>query len=239
MADFEDCFCEDSSRKDFLCGVAASAATPLLGSAVVGQELSKAPQAKALDDPNITHGKITYRSGADTVDGYLARPKKKGRHPIVIVVPGNQITEEYIPNTAAILAQAGFVGLAVNIFALVPETASTEERRKILDAKITDERIFQDIQAGIDYLRAQPFVRSKGVGITGFCFGGRNALLFSARSKDVKVVVSFYGNVVRVNGVRSSRAVWPMDIVKQIRVPVQGHYVMRDQVIAPADDKRF
>src|SRR5688572_30483990 len=114
------------TRRDFLCEAAAIVAGVSLFNSEVLSQQTNAPIIKALDDPNITHGKVTFRSGADTIDGYLSRPKANGRYPLVIVVAGNRISEEYIPNTTAILAQGGFVGLAPNIFSLQTDSMSGE-----------------------------------------------------------------------------------------------------------------
>lgn len=197
----------------------------------------KVPLTNALDDPSVIHGKVTFRSGAGMIDGYLSRPKAKGRHPVVIVVAGNTISEEYIPNTTAILARGGFVGLAPNIFALQTDSMSAEEKRKIFITQITDEHVFRDVQAGIDYLKGQSFVKRKEIGIIGFCFGGRIALMFAAESKEIGAVVSFYGTL-RLPP-EANRAVNPFDVVSKIKTPVQGHYALKDTGIARSDVKKF
>jgi carboxymethylenebutenolidase len=99
----------------------------------------------------------------------------------------------------------------------------------------------QDVQAGIDYLKTQSFVkRNNRVGVAGFCGGGRLGLLFSTRSKDVKAVVSFYGAVdYRARKHKTDPAPNVLDVVKQIDVPVQGHYGMLDEVAPAADAKLF
>src|SRR5438105_1353194 len=130
---------ENLTRRDFLCGAAAIVASVSMLSSEVMSEQSQVPVVKPLDDPTITHGKVTFKSGDDTIDGYLSRPKAKGRYPIVIVVAGNQISEEYIPNTTAILAQRGFTGLAPNIFTLQTDSMSADEKRKVFVTQITDE----------------------------------------------------------------------------------------------------
>jgi carboxymethylenebutenolidase len=184
------------------------------------------------------------------VDAYLARPVRKGRYPAVVVLPGNWITEPYIPETTAMLAQGGFVGMVVNTFYLFPKRATFEESRqipweetqKILREQITDELIYRDTQAGVDFLKSQPFVKKGRQGVMGFCFGGRNALLFAARSPDIGAVAPFYGPVVSLPGVtREERPKQPLDpdIVKKIRVPVQGHYGTKDRNIGLAEVKQF
>lgn len=228
---------ENLTRRDFLCGAAAIVAgVSMPGHEVLSQQ-SNVPKAKALDDPNITHGKVTFKSGTNTIDGYLSRPQATGRYPVVIVVAGNRISEEYIPNTTAILAQGGFVGLAPNIFSLQTDSMSAEEKRKIATTEITDEHVFRDIQAGIDYLKKQSFVKRKRIGITGFCFGGRSALMFAATSKEIDAVVPFYGTL-RLPP-EANRPVNPFDIVSKIKAPVQGHYALKDTGIEQSDVKKF
>lgn len=225
------------TRRDFLSGAASMVAgVSMLNSEVLSHQTG-APVIKALDDPNITHGKDTFTGGAGMIDGYLSRPKAKGRYPIVIVVAGNAISEEYIRNTTAILAQGGLVGLAPNIFSLQTDSMSADEKRKIFNTQITDEHVFRDVQAGIDYLKRQSFVKRERVGITGFCFGGRIALMFAARSREIDAVVPFYGNLRLPT--EFNRPVNPFDIVSEIKAPVQGHYALTDTGIAQSDVKKF
>jgi carboxymethylenebutenolidase len=249
MADEQDSQNEGMTRRGFLCGAAAAAVAgvSMLTSTAIGQQ---PPEARAINDSSITHGKVEFKSGDHTVDGYLARPLKKGRFPAVIVLPGNWITEPYIPETAAMLAQDGFVGMVVNTFYLFPKRPTFEESRqipweetqKILREQITDELIYQDTQAGVQFLKSQPFVKKGKQGVMGFCFGGRNALLFAARSSDIGAVVPFYGPVVPIPGVtRAERPTQPLDadVVKRIRVPVQGHYGTRDRAVELQPVRQF
>ena len=248
MSDPRDPQNEGLTRRGFICGAAAAVA----GVSVFNSNaLSQQPnEQRALEDPAITHGKVEFTSGDHMVDGYLARPVKKGRYPAVIILPGNWITEPYIPETAAMLAQGGFVGMVVNTFYLFPKRATFEESRqipweetqKILREQITDELIYRDTQAGVQFLKSQPFVKKGRQGVIGFCFGGRNALLFAARSSDIGAVVPFYGPVVPIPGVtRAERPTQPLDadVVRRIRAPVQGHYGTKDRAVELQPVKQF
>ena len=97
-------------RRDFLkAGAVSVAGFGALGAADPGKQ----PPTRVLDDPRVEHGSVTFtHHGKATFDGYLARPKANGAFPGVLVITGNTITEEYIANTCAALALAGFVGLA-------------------------------------------------------------------------------------------------------------------------------
>jgi carboxymethylenebutenolidase len=170
------------------------------------------------------HGRVTFKHGGkDTIDGYIARPKADGAYSAVLVIAGNRITEEYIPNTCAALALAGFVGLAPNIFHTLPDSARTpEESRKAL-ADHTDLDVLEDIQSGADYLQSQTFIKAMGMGILGLCYGGRMAMLFAARSRDVDVVVPFHpGKVTAVE-------------VSRLKSPVQVHCGTADRNVSISD----
>src|SRR5262249_55224349 len=136
------------------------------------------PPTRVLDDPDILHGKVTFKHGGeDTFDGFLPRPKAGGNFSAVFVISGNRISEEYIPNTCAALALAGFVGLAPNIFHPLPDSAKTGEDYEKALKEHTKYDVLQDIQVGADYLKTQPFVKPGGMGIIGFCFGERAAMM--------------------------------------------------------------
>jgi len=179
---------------------------------------------RVLDNPGIVHGKVIFKHGGkDTIDGYIARPKADGIYPAVLVIAGNRITEEYIPNTCAALALAGFVGQAPNIFHTLPDSARTLEEMRKASADHTDLDVLEDIQAGADYLRSQTFVKPTGIGILGFCYGGRMAMLFAARSREVEVVVPFHpGKVTQAE-------------ISRLNSPVQVHCGTSDRNVSVAD----
>jgi carboxymethylenebutenolidase len=220
-----ECEHDEVDRRMFLSGsVALLACLPATGFADVDDE-KKPPPTRVLDDPTVRHGKVRFKRGDKQIDGYLARPKAEGKYPAVLVVAGNLITEEYIPNTCAALAVAGYVGLAPNIFHPVPKGATPEEMNKALAGR-SDDDYLRDIRAGADYLRGHEAVKAGGVGILGFCSGGRRALLYAVRNEDVKSVVAFH-----------TAAHTKAEEVVGLKVPVQLHHGEADRVSPPAVSK--
>jgi len=218
--------CDSSltGRRSFLIGATATVANFGVLQPQGANSQTTQPETRVLDNPGIAHGRVTFKHGGkDTIDGYIARPKADGVYTAALVIAGNRITEEYIPNTCAALALAGFVGLAPNIFHTLPDSARTpEEMRKAL-VDHTDLDVLADIQAGADYLRGQTFVKAGGMGILGFCYGGRMAMLFAARSREVDVVVPFHpGKVTRAE-------------VSRLKSPVQAHCGTTDRNVPVAD----
>ena len=238
------CFeCEDidTSKRKFLAGATAAIVGAALTSQTFGQQQTVS-EPKALDDPNIVHQSITFQNGADTIKGYLARPKKAGKHRAVVVSHGNPGISEDIRNAAAQMAQAGYIGLALDWNSRA--TGDTSKLDKPLEYYLANtfaKTMLQDTQAAIDYLKTQTFVRQKRVGLLGFCGGGWISLILAITSKDVKAVVAFYPPPI----FRAPRIV-PfdprpnlIDVADKIEVPIQCHFGTQDRVIPNEDIKNF
>ena len=203
------CFSDecDKSRRKFLKESAAAALVTYAPLQSPAFAQNKQPETRVLDDPRVRHGKVMFKhNGADTFGGYLARPAAEGKFPPVLVIAGNRITEEYIPNTCAELALAGFVGLAPDVFHILPDSAKTSAEMQKASANHADNDVVQDVFAGVDRLRTQPFVKTGGIGVVGFCHGGKIAMMFGARSREVDAVVPFHpapqtaaGEITRLN----------------------------------------
>lgn len=203
--------CDDSGlgRRRFISG-ATWALAGLAASAHGGQ----APPTRVLDDPSVAHGRVEFGG----VGGYLARPKAGGRVPAVLVVAGNLITEEYIPNTCAALAVAGFVGLAPDIFHVVPAGASAAQMNAALAGR-TDKDYLGDIRTAARFLQPHEAVTPGAMGILGFCSGGRRALLYAAAFDGIGAVVSFH-----------AASTTTAEEIASLGVPTQFHHGTGDKV---------
>ena len=193
----------DEGRRSFLTGATGAVfGLAAAGSIFPQQSDYKNAVTRVLDDPTITHGPVMFQhQKKDIIGGYLARPKAVGKYPSVLVIAGNVISEEYIPNTCTALAVAGFVGVAPNIFHSPIGSPQKLDTGRSDQAGHSDDDAVIDINIAIDYLRRQQFVRREGefpfskldgLGVVGFCYGGRLALLLGARSNDIDAVVAYH-----------------------------------------------
>jgi carboxymethylenebutenolidase len=225
----DDCSDDDIDRRSFLIGASATLASLTLLQTQEINAQTKPPETRVLDDPRVQHGKVVFNhNGANTIDGYLARPKAEGIYPAVLVIAGNKISEEYIPNTCAALALAGFVGLAPNIFHPLPDdTPRNNEAYNKYIANHTELDRLDDVQAGVSYLRTQSFVSAGGMGVVGFCRGGREAMLFGARSRDIDAVVPFHPAPMK-----------EQELVRLKKVPVQIHHGTADESVAVTETQK-
>lgn len=238
-----------STRRTFLQTAAATilSGPSLWAAACAKRTFSEAipdPEwGKARSDPRIVFELIRLRSGPDSVPAFLARPVASGRYPAVIVIHANRLSEPYIGDTTAMLARAGFVGLAVDVFHFLPGNQSWEASRAVPGSLITEtlnrefreSRLLRDVGSGIAFLRSQSFTQPGGVGLVGFCGGGWNALLLAAQTEDVGAVVAFYAPL----GLSDAQHRAPLDLAQYIRIPVQYHQPGRDEFVRPADVDRF
>jgi carboxymethylenebutenolidase len=232
------CDGEPVDRRSFLTGVASATA----GLALVQQPSEK----RALDDPTIQHEMVSFKSGTDTIQGYLARPKAADQYRAVVILHGEFGVPEGQRNIAAQLAQNGFIGLARKRFDRWPELTpqdlakSDQTDKRFLSGSFNDQEL-QDAQAAIDHLKVQPFVKPGGVAVVGFCGGGCQAVLLATRSKDIKAVVAFYAPPELPERFQNPKDPRPnlMEKVEQIKVPVQGHYGTADPFVALEPVQKF
>jgi carboxymethylenebutenolidase len=246
--------CEEVSegRRTFLGGVFGALAASALVSKVFGRQQQQQPPPKpaepleplALRDTSVEQGDFTFKSGGASMQAYLARPKGGGRHtPVVVFSPNPGLTDD-LRNTAAQLAQGGFLGLAYNTYSRDPNLTANEARARFdyFGGRAFDEQNRRDMAAGLDYLRRQPFFRRGRVGAMGFCGGARQALVFAATNAEVGAVVDFYAPPVLAPVYQAPKGPFKldvMDVLDRIRVPVQCHYGAADPIIPLADVERL
>ena len=213
------------SRREFLQKSALMAGSAIAGNAL-GNFLGAAPANAAQVDPNdlaLTSGEIKYNAGDGAgISGYLTRPKGDATHPAVIVIHGWNGIDDHIRDVARRLAKAGYVALVPDLLSRRGGTSSFPNSEAAIEAgrKLDDEMITKDLTGGINYLKGQSFVHASKIGVTGFCWGGGKALLFTTRSKDLAASVIYYGSNPP-----------NLDDVKNITAPVLGHYGGADERI--------
>jgi carboxymethylenebutenolidase len=249
----DDCGEVSEGRRSFLGGAFRTLAASALVSKVFGRQQQQQPPPKpaepleplALNDPNILQGTHTFRSGDTEISAYLARPKRPGRHPAAVVLWPNPGVTDDPRNTAAQLAQGGFVGLAFDAYSRDPGLTANQARARFeyFGGREFDELQRRDAAAAIAHLRRQPFVRRGPVGLVGFCGSARQALIYSTMAPaEVAAVVAFYGPPVLGADYQSRRGAFKldiMDVLDRIRAPVQYHYGTADPFIPTADVDRM
>src|SRR5207247_786778 len=121
---------------------------------------------------------VTFQSGDATIGGALCRPEGAEKAPGVIVIHENRGLTDYIQDVARELSKAGYASLAVNLCSrkLGPNAPGGTDEAMAALRELTTEEAIQDLGAGVEYLKSQPFVNAEKIGCVGFCYGGRMSL---------------------------------------------------------------
>ena len=151
----------------------------------------------AEDDPAVLAQAIAYPGPAGGLKGYLARPRAGGPAAAVVVIHENRGLVEHIRDVARRYAKEGFVALAVDMASRGGGSTEDLQRNLQLLNQVRPEEHVRDLQAALDYLKAQPFARAGALGVTGFCYGGGFTFDLTAASADVKAAVPYYGTAAR------------------------------------------
>ena len=140
---------------------------------------------------------VTYKSGDVTLKGYLVEDAaKKGKRPAVLVVHEWWGHNEYARKRARMLADQGYVALAVDMFgdgktAQHPKEAGAFAGEVMKNKAVGEARF----NAALDFIRQQPTVDATRIAAIGYCFGGTTVLELARSGAPVAGVVSFHGGL--------------------------------------------
>ena len=163
---------------------------------------------------------VSYKSGSDTVTGYLALPDTGGRHPAIIVIQEFWGVNDWIKEQAQKFAQQGYVALAPDLYR--GQVASDPEHAHELMRGLPQDRGIRDLQAAFDYLASRSDVNPAKIGSVGWCMGGGYSLLLAENEPKLAACAVNYGSM-------------PTDpaIIQKIQAPVLGNFGAEDRGISP------
>jgi len=173
-------------------------------------------------------------SGPDVspaVWGVLELPRAPGPHPAVVVLHGSFGWRPVYAEIARVLADSGFVALAINYFAETGRDTLPEQRLQLLP------RWHAAIRSAVDYLRAQPFVDSNRLGVVGFSRGAFLAVSLASSMPGVKAVVDYFGGIdTSAKSLKDQLRDFPPLLIlhgdADTLVPVSRAYQLKEAVIA-------
>jgi carboxymethylenebutenolidase len=208
----------DVSRRDFLDRLATLTGSTATAAALLPLLQNNYAQAAvvASDDARLAIDRVAYDSPKGKIDGYLVRPRAKGKRPAIIVIQENRGLNPHIEDMARRLAVEGFLAFAPDLLSVSGGTPPDEDQARELHAKTDPKDITAAAIAAVPFMLSQ--AESNGnVGVVGFCFGGGVANRMAAARLELKAVVVYYGIQV------------PAAEVPGINAPLLLHYAELDQ----------
>jgi len=164
---------------------------------------------------------LEITAGDGVTEALLVRPDSSDPLPAVINLTDGLGFRPAFAEQSKRIAERGYVVLTPNIFYRVskspvfpfePDFANdrTRERFAELKAPLTPVAMERDGSAYVDFLASQPFVDSGPMGVIGFCFAGKFALLAAAARPDrIAAAASFHGAGLFTDTIDSPHLVLP------------------------------
>ena len=169
---------------------------------------------------------VTYKSGNETVSGYLALPETPGKHPALVVIHEWWGLVPWVKEQTRKFAAAGYVALAVDLYR--GKTADTPQGARELVATLPADRALGDLEAAFHYLSTRPDIEPNRIGTVGWCFGGGWAMRLATHEPRLAACAVNYGELPTEPAA-----------IDAIRCPVLGNFGALDPGITPAKVKAF
>jgi carboxymethylenebutenolidase len=169
---------------------------------------------------------VTYKSGSDTISGYLALPEGAGKHPAVIVIHDWLGLGDWTKAKTVEFAKQGYVALGVDLYR--GKVAGSPDEAHELMRGLPDDRGLRDLEAAFAYLSSRPDVKADKIGSVGWCMGGGWSIKLAVDQPKLSACVVNYGAM-------------PSDAanVSKIKAPVLGNFGADDRGITVESVKAF
>lgn len=140
---------------------------------------------------------VTYRTGDVDLKGYIAHDDSiGGKRPGIVVVHEWWGHNEYARKRAEMLAKAGYVALAVDMYGNGRQADHPDQAAKFsAEVKENLPMARQRFMAGVEILKEHSLTDPQKTGAIGYCFGGGVVLAMAREGVDLTGVVSFHGDL--------------------------------------------
>jgi carboxymethylenebutenolidase len=148
--------------------------------------------------------------------GYLVYPSlnqtsEKEKLPAVVLIHENKGLNDYIKESANLLAHNGYVVLAADLFNGEVTTDQNRSRELTTAIRENPDIAINNLKAAVEYLQSLDNVNASKIASLGWCFGGQQSLQLALNSRDnpLAATIIYYGRLT--NDTEALSAVsWPI-----------------------------
>jgi carboxymethylenebutenolidase len=223
-------------RRDILLGASTIATAAI----VAKSQTSTAKQA----DPSGVSKPVTGAGQniqiTKDLPGYYVTPAGTGKFPAVIVLMEAYGLNQWCRSICDRLAKSGFAAIAPDFY-----RGKSFEYRNVAGAvaklkSLNDDAIMSDVGKSLEFLAGKPEINVNGIGVMGFCMGGRYAFLTNATyPSKIKAAISFYGAGIDAAPGNPLGQKSLLDRVTAMQAPMMLMYGSEDQLIAADEHGRI
>ena len=155
------------------------------------------PPAETASAPTIETREILYQDGATPLKGFIAwDAKATGKRAGVLVVHEWWGHNEHARKQARRLAEAGYVGLALDMYGDGKVTTHPDSAQAFVTEAMKDPaKLVARFNAAMAQLKQDPHVDPEKIAAIGYCFGGAVVLSMARAGADLDAVASFHGAI--------------------------------------------
>jgi len=138
---------------------------------------------------------IEYRQGETVLQGFIAwDDAAPGKRPGVLVVHEWWGHNEHARNQARRLAEAGYVGFALDMYGKGKVTTHPQDAQAFVSEVTKDPAVLAArFNAALEQLKRDPHVDTTRIAAIGYCFGGAVVLDMARAGTPLAAVVTFHG----------------------------------------------
>ena len=226
-------------RRDILLG-ASSIATAAV---IANSQLSTAKQPDPKTTAPIAKSDAIVGKNIQIdkdLPGYYVTPTGTGKFPAVIVLMEAFGLNKWCRSICDRLAQSGFAAIAPDFYRGTTY-AYTDVSGAIAKLKsLNDNAVMSDVGKSIDFLAGKAEINANGIGVVGFCMGGRYAFLTNATyPTKIKAAISFYGGGIDAAPGNALGQKSLLDRVSAMQSPIMLMYGSEDKIIAADEHGRI
>jgi carboxymethylenebutenolidase len=206
------------SRRDFVV-------TSITAGFALAVQPVQAQTVITTDTNGLTVGPIEIPVSDGTIPGYYARPDGKGPYATVLVIHEAWGVHEHIQDICRRLAKVGYFAVAPELFARQGNARTLTDMSQIMQQiinKVPDAEVASDLDATVAWAHKDKTANTLKLGVTGFCWGGRQTWMYAAHNPKLKAAVAWYGFLSHPDSPITPKG--PLDLAATINVPVLGLY---------------
>jgi carboxymethylenebutenolidase len=191
-------------------------------------------QTITTDSNGLVAGEVKIPVQGGEIPAYRAMPASGGPFATILIVHEIFGVHEHIKDICRRLAKAGYFAVAPYLYAREGDVAGKTDIKDVLAIvhTVPETQVAADLDATVAWAKSTGSADTSRLGITGFCWGGRQVWLYTAHNPNVKAAVAWYGPLQIPKS--DHTPINPADEVTKMNAPVLGLYGGADANISAA-----